>query len=530
MRTVRNLIAVSAVALLSFCWAGNAVAIVIKGHFPFHNGMFWNYSSDGEKRLSSFAINGVFTQEEIGTTVILIRDGAVFSALRQEWDGIYLYGEYGPDGFMIPDKPQLFLPYVLDFDKPVESTVTFAKYKNTKKTGEVTGMVVFNLKSIDDLTYNNREYRNCSIVEKTVRIDGRETVETMWMAPSVGPIKREVRKNGKVVTYALASWGGNRDEQAKRFALKEYLPLSAGTVNTYGDRYKNRSVAVEILQQQTKADHRTIPYVEPTGSKYYVVYDDRGLVNPVKYNAVAGLACVYFAPDRPVVLMPNELIMGEMYESIAYYRVSQWPSLTPIMDFYPEMKLSSIPLCIEDVTTPAGTYKDCIKVCLSSLSTAFNMQREKVKIGYIWLARGVGIVRQESINLDNTYLAQSPNFMFDIFLYDLEKQERKQLETVVKKSMPQPATAPAVQPTAKTAQPGTLTWKDNSKAMFEKTVSSSPSFMQSMVEKKLLESITKNAGQGGIVTEEVVIESVKEVTPGPFVEKSLKDLEPLRTR
>jgi hypothetical protein len=75
-----------------------------------------------------------------------------------------------------------------------------------------------------------------------------------------------------------------------------------------------------------------------------------------------------------------------------------------------------------------------------------------------------------------------------------------------------------------------LKWKDNSKAMFEKVVQSSPEFIRPMSEKNLREAIITKAGERGVVTEDMVIECTKEVTPAPFVKQTLKDLEPLRTK
>lgn len=75
-----------------------------------------------------------------------------------------------------------------------------------------------------------------------------------------------------------------------------------------------------------------------------------------------------------------------------------------------------------------------------------------------------------------------------------------------------------------------LKWKNNSKAIFEKVVQSSPEFIRPMSEKNLREAIITKAGERGVVTEDMVIECTKEVTPAPFVKQTLKDLEPLRTK
>jgi hypothetical protein len=73
-------------------------------------------------------------------------------------------------------------------------------------------------------------------------------------------------------------------------------------------------------------------------------------------------------------------------------------------------------------------------------------------------------------------------------------------------------------------------WQDNSKAMFDKLIEGSPKPFRAMTEKKMLEGLTKKAGDGGTVTEDMLVEVVQEITPKPFVAMALKSVEPLRTK
>jgi hypothetical protein len=75
-----------------------------------------------------------------------------------------------------------------------------------------------------------------------------------------------------------------------------------------------------------------------------------------------------------------------------------------------------------------------------------------------------------------------------------------------------------------------LNWDGNSKVMFDKMIESSPKPFRAMTEKKLMEAIVAQTGDGGTVTEEVLIECVKTVTPKPFVGMAMKTLEPLKTK
>ena len=75
-----------------------------------------------------------------------------------------------------------------------------------------------------------------------------------------------------------------------------------------------------------------------------------------------------------------------------------------------------------------------------------------------------------------------------------------------------------------------LNWQDNSKAMFDKLIEGSPKPFRAMTEKKMLEGLEKKAGDGGAVTEDMVIEVVQEITPKPFVAMALKSVEPLKSK
>ena len=75
-----------------------------------------------------------------------------------------------------------------------------------------------------------------------------------------------------------------------------------------------------------------------------------------------------------------------------------------------------------------------------------------------------------------------------------------------------------------------LSWQGNSKAMTEKLIESSPKPFRAMTEKKLMEGLAKKAGDAGAVTEDMVIEVVKEITPKPFVAMALKNIEPMKTQ
>ena len=73
-------------------------------------------------------------------------------------------------------------------------------------------------------------------------------------------------------------------------------------------------------------------------------------------------------------------------------------------------------------------------------------------------------------------------------------------------------------------------WQDNSKEMCEELIEGSPKPFRAMTRNKMMEGIEKKAGEGGTVTEDIVIEVVKEITPKPFVAMALKKVETLITK
>ncbi len=515
------------------CVPLKADALNIRGQFPLHQGMYWNFSSPGMRGAHTWCVNGRFAHEGAGDVFMFVLDTGRFLAVRDEWDGIYLYGEYGPEGFGIPETPLLFYPSSLEFDKPVVSRAKVKHYspgENVQETGVSERTKTFTLKGLEDMSFNGREYRNCSVIECVSVEDGVKTVETFWMAPSVGPLKWKRRKGNKETVLTLDSFGGNRFHRGSRYELSDYFPLTPEK-RVYSQENGGQA-SVELRQRQVKADWEVYPYKEGSGDEYFIRMDERGLLLPLKFVPIAGLAVVFLPPEQPVLLLPRQLEIGRLCSTVSYYRTSRWPSVTPMLDFLPEMKIMSIPVGREDVVTPSVTYADCIKICLSSVSRAFAMQREKIRAGYIWLAKDTGIVKQHAISYANAYLDVTPDFVYDIQMWRLQSVERAQRAASLKTEKTAPQEKPGAEQMPSSGKPyaGELKWAGNSEAMVETTIKASPFFVRPVVKKQLIKDIRTRVGSDGTVTEGIVIESVTATTPEKFLEKMLKDLEKLRSR
>ena len=100
--------------------------------------------------------------------------------------------------------------------------------------------------------------------------------------------------------------------------------------------------------------------------------------------------------------------------------------MTLMEDFLSEMRYSSIVLCTEDVVVPLGTYKDCLKICLFFISKNFNVRNEKLRVGYIWLARGKGIIKEKSVEMVNYLNPLRMNRISAVRFWQLTKMEKTQ--------------------------------------------------------------------------------------------------------
>ncbi len=209
---------------------------------------------------------------------------------------------------------------------------------------------------------------------------------------------------------------------------------------------------------------------------------------------------------------------------MSYLRTTQWPSLQPLLDFYPEIETSSVIVGIEDVTVPAGTYRDCIKLCLSSVGRTFALQREKIRTGFIWLARGVGEVKREGLSLSNTYLEETPDKVLQMESLELTGIRRVEFRSAVGsaiQNVPQAKSSLSVDD---------LLWQGNSKDMVDRAVADAPFFVRRMVRRTVLDAVIERTDSSGRVTEDAVIDAVRATTPEKFRDEILAELAQMKSR
>ena len=59
---------------------------------------------------------------------------------------------------------------------------------------------------------------------------------TLWLAPTVGPVKRVVTKNAKTKTCLLSLHNKSETGSPASFPTKDYFPIDPGTTRTYIDK------------------------------------------------------------------------------------------------------------------------------------------------------------------------------------------------------------------------------------------------------------------------------------------------------
>jgi hypothetical protein len=559
----KKYISIISALLIMLCLTTTSHALVIRGFFPVSQGNFWNFSQPTGGLVSSWAINGTMHLNGVGKVFCMIQENGYVLLMREDWEGLQIYAEYRPDGIYKPEKPFLFLPRVISPDPqapPVTARADFSvltgpdNMESFTATGKEQRTVSFRMLGFENLTVHKKEYIDCIVIEKTTIDSSGKTLEQLWLAPNIGPIKRVVQKGKTKTTYIVSSYAGMEPENDRSFSVQDLFPLTPGIKRIYKDKQGNNETTE--MQEPINArleDRMVTPYVDHIKDVQYLAYSERGLVMVQRYWAGYGGLTICPPPEKPVVVLPPEIKLGAYNISNSYPRSFNPRSMTMFEITHPQMIFSSMALDTEDLTVPAGSFKDCVKVSIVYKMMIPVLQADILRLGYVWLKAGKGIVKEELINIRSIALPQAEDAIFDVRSWELAKIEinkeitsryntpssrtanTKAHKEEQKKDAPEienikTTSVPVKKGDSKGENAKKISWQDNSKAMYDKVISETPVMFRWMAKKKLEEAVVAQAGSDGLITENMVIVAFKEVTPARFVKSTLANIELLKTR
>jgi hypothetical protein len=395
-------------------YAGSASALVLRGHFPVAQGRYWNFTGPDQKQQLTWAINGTCLQKNVGQVFILLQDQGRFLCLREDWEGLRIYAEYGPDYFVVPEQPLLLVPAELQPDQPLTTTVACGYFARPASGGDFKELyrrqrtISITLKKIEDMQVGDQLISNGAILERTTREENSVSTETLWLAPTVGPVKVSVQQAGKQANYALASYAGPNPRPSTALAVQDFFPLQPGTLWTYRDS-RGKPFTIEARPAEELEQFTTVPFIENNGDGYSYALTPQGLVLVQLFWSMMNGCTLFKPPYPPVVVLPARLELGSHSSSLAYPRITGWPVKAVFEDFHPALEYGSTVVAVEDVSVPMGVIKGCLKLALFSISRNFDMRIEKFSAGYVWLGRDKGIVKEELVDVTNFFSPQRVN-------------------------------------------------------------------------------------------------------------------------
>jgi len=521
-------------------------AAILSGYFPMHQGQYWNFTCPDETGIMSWAINGDFNLRDAGSVFMMYQGNGRVLCLKQDWKGVCVYAEITPKALYLPEKPYLFWPRDIstEIGAVMQESVVFKIYtspennQNFEQTGSETRHVSFEFKSSEEVQVAGRLHSFCTVIERITRRNQDAPVkETLWLAQGVGPVKIRVDSGTSERVYTAISWSGS-EKKVTSYALSRYFPLKPGLRWTYQDQGGSRYVnELKIpLKSKLTTDSFLMPFEDYLHDVQFVNMQDAGLAMPQKYLSPGGFCVADLDQDRPTIILPSRLVPGRFSVSRSHAISRRWPSMIEMPISGLERIYSNVPMGIEDVTTPAGVFKDCIKISLVNTDRAYVVNFDSIRVGYIWLAPDVGIVKEDLINMYNYASPETMHSIFDVRLWELEKvetvtpvpvlsyQEASEIVAAPELSKQKPVEV------NKSVEVEGMTWEKNSWDMYEKAIESAPFFIRTLAKKRLMQDIKTRAGEQKNVSEDIVIMSFKESAPRKITQEVLLELEKMRTQ
>jgi len=169
------------------------------------------------------------------------------------------------------------------------------------------------------------------------------------------------------------------------YAAKEYYPNHVGSLWILESRDGTQQHRIEIVEKiPFKSRYLNLLQRETKDAvdKFYIATEPNGDIKlywSSVFNAFLG-GDLIFEYDSPQLFIPADLKVGRVWQIIGETEgIETYTTCTVIAQ--------------EDVTVPAGTFHDCLKIQQNFLVKAFlsiNVQT------FMWLAPNIGIVKEQS--------------------------------------------------------------------------------------------------------------------------------------
>lgn len=187
-------------------------------------------------------------------------------------------------------------------------------------------------------------------------------------------------------------------------SVSEFFPLAVGNWWEYKNDYTSEVIRYTIPQTKLVNGALTYVYAYDDGTKRYYTSDANGIKVHGEYIISPEFTGeVLF--DTPLLYAPGSCSIG--HNEVAQTSYSFWVSGYL---FHVDLTSTTTVIGFEDIQTENMTLRDCVKI--SSRITQYIVELGQTIVGdplYLWLYKGVGPVKEESIEGNYTIIESNVN-------------------------------------------------------------------------------------------------------------------------
>jgi hypothetical protein len=196
--------------------------------------------------------------------------------------------------------------------------------------------------------------------------------------------------NGKFTGVKIAD---NTPVDGTTFTISEYFPLEQGNTWTYIEE-DNQLTVQRVSGTQKINGVNAIKVIDEDGD-YFLYGNTNGFLWYEQYDAddIPGCGWEKQILDPPVKFCDSVVSVGSTYASTTTLKKTDCKGNSASIYLSYGFTIEGI----EDVTVPAGTFNDCLKITGIITVNGSTQTNEQ----YIWLAKGLGQVKSISVDKDN---------------------------------------------------------------------------------------------------------------------------------